>query len=29
LRPDCYSCTACVNACEGKNLMRFGVKRAD
>jgi len=27
LRPDCFSCTACVNSCKDKKALEFGVKR--
>jgi polyferredoxin len=27
LRPDCFSCTACVNACREKKSLEFGTKR--
>ncbi len=27
LRPDCYSCTVCVNSCQEKKVLEFGMKR--
>ncbi|MBN1938222.1 MAG: hypothetical protein JW843_01450 [Candidatus Aminicenantes bacterium] len=27
LRPDCFSCTVCVNSCKDENALEFGVKR--
>jgi len=29
LRPDCFSCTACVNACKDKKALAFGIKREE